>query len=76
MEVFEIRITNKELKKLSSKTILFETKEAAETVMSFLNKITVPGKKLQWECSVKSVLSEADAIAQFSQAINISSKES
>jgi hypothetical protein len=49
--------------------LYFETKEAAEFVISTYDKMAKDGIKFEWFCSVVEVLSKKDAYEQFTSLI-------
>jgi hypothetical protein len=67
-EIFKIQLTNKDLKD-EVPPLYFETKEAAEFVISTYDKMAKDGVKFEWFCSVVDVLSKKDAYEQFNSLI-------
>ena len=68
IEIFKIELKNEEFKD-EVPALYFDTKEAAEFVMTTYDKMAKDNVKFEWFCSVVDVLSKQDAYEQFTSLI-------
>ena len=75
MKVFKITLKNQALLSLNLPPLHFEEQRTAEAVVKTFNDLTTEGNTLEWEAEVIHVLSHEEALAQFTQGLDIVSNQ-